>query len=230
MKKMFSKLREEDSDLASHYWWYRLIRVLALGFFVLIMIIVTIVLIVDAPTDLLGKHNIKIRSTLNSYTANYSGKDYENTVPAFFAQKGDFGILHDGKISYVSSYSLYWSFCLKSPSKYTDGIAEYIYKNLPSNIQTATSIEDQKRFVKEDLERLPQRNCYFSPLTSELGLSETESLSKSIINYRPNFIFYIEMILLVTVSGIVAMSVLFTVASLIYWGPVRYIMYGKNRD
>ncbi len=220
MKKIFSEIYKKDSNLEK-YWWYRLVRVCLLTFFVLLALTVTIILIVEPPVELLGKHNSHINNSLYSFTVNYEGKDI-NTIPKFIEQKGKFGILNNNKLTnktgYLSSYDLGTeSFCLKNLEKYSEGIA------IKFSNESKIPLEEMKKKIEEDRALNPDRKCYLIGSNYE-ELKLENGVSKSLVNFRPNVIYYIEIIALVLIGSFL----IFTIISLIYWGPVRYIIYGRE--
>ncbi len=226
MRKLFTQIFKDETHL-ERYWWYRLIRVLGIAFLGLIAIGAIVILIVEPPVGLLSKHNTHIKYSIYEYTQNYTGKDYENTIPKFTAEKGSFGILNDGKFvyktNYLSSYDLGdKSFCVNSPEKYIDGVAKRIYE-IAGNPATS-SIEEAKKYVEQDFIKNPSRKCYFIGSNFE-DIQLKDNLSNSLVNFRPNIFYYFEVLLMVLVSAFL----LFAVVCLIYWGPIRYIIYGKNK-
>ena len=228
MKRIFTEIFKDEAHL-ERYWWYRLIRVIGLGFLSLIAIGVVVALMIEPPIGLLGRHNTHIKYSLHDYTQNYKGKDYDNTIPKFMAEKGEFGVLNNGKFVYKTSYLSKYdlgdkSFCLKSPEKYIDGLAEIVYKNAGS--PTTSSVLDAKKYIEEDLIKNPSRKCYFA--NSGINFEDMQlqdSVSSSLVNFRPNILYYIEVVLIVSAGSFL----LFTIVCLIYWGPIRYIIYGKNK-
>lgn len=230
MKNKYIKLKSllfRDNLELDKKWWHRLVKVIFLSLFFLISIVSYIAVVADPDTELLSKHNTSVKNTLYQFTENYKGEDYENTIPKFFEQNGNFGVLVDKKIEYVSSYSLGKSFCLKTPEKYLDGIAKIIYTNIPlktgksfSSTQTLEwfSKETEKNFY-EDI----TRKCYLFDANDDI--KNIEDLSKKIISYKPNAIFYIEATLLISLIALIS----FVLFALIYYRLILYIVYGNKK-
>lgn len=230
IKKICSWLFRDSLEL-NKKWWHRLIKVIFLSLFFLITIGSYVALIVDPDVELLSKHNIHINNTLYKYTENYTGKDYENTIPSFFEQKGNFGLLMDNKIQYISSYSVGKSFCLKAPEKYQDNIMKLFYEDYKSKLGygiKAESIEVFSNTLKYKIFEDKTRKCFMYDLSTTYDeyLKKITNLSASIINYRPNALFYIEATIAISLIALVS----FILFALVYYRLILYIVYGnKNK-
>ena len=118
----------------------------------------------------------------------------------------------------MSSYDLGTeSFCLKNLEKYSEGIA------IKFSNESKIPLEEMKKKIEEDRALNPDRKCYLIGSNYE-ELKLENGVSKSLVNFRPNVIYYIEIIALVLIGSFL----IFTIISLIYWGPVRYIIYGRE--
>lgn len=225
IKKAINWLFRSNLELSKR-WWHRLIKVVFFGIFSLIIISIIAVFSFSPPIEWLNKHNITIKSTLLDYTKNYSGNDSDYTIPKFFEEEGSFGALVNGKIFYVSQYSLEGSLCVKTPEKYLDEIATLKYNALDFNLKNKISLTSFSDILKEDFTKNPDRKCFMtttSDLKKEFG-SENTSISDKIINYHTNLIYYLEILLMVIILALV----IFIVSSLIYYHALLYIVYGKK--
>lgn len=227
-KKISTWIFRDSLELGKH-WWHRLIKVIFLSLFILVTIGSYIALIANPSAGLLSKHNILVKNTLYQFTENYKGEDYDNTIPKFFEQKGNFGLLVDNKIKYISEYSLGESFCLKTPEKYLDGISKLMYTNL--SLEAGKSFpkeETQEWFSEEVIKNFYEdttRKCYFFDVDEYSDIKEVEHLSEKIINYRPNALFYLEAIVGVSLIALVS----FILFALIYYRLILYIVYGNKK-
>lgn len=233
MKNKYRKIRSwlfRESLELNKKWWHRLIKVVFLSLFFLISIGAYILAISEIDEGYLSKHNISIKNTLYQFTENYTGDDYENTIPKFFEQKGSFGVLIENKVVYISEYSLGKSFCLKTPEKYLEGISKIIYTNLP--IKTGKSFSKDQTlewFYKETEKNFYEdttRKCYLFDVNEyNNDIKDVENLSKKIINYRPNAVFYIEATVVISFIAFV----FFILFALIYYRLILYIVYGNKK-
>lgn len=227
-KKTSHWLFRDNLELGK-YWWHRLIKVIFLSLFFLIAIGSYIALITDPDTELLSKNNISVKNTLYQFTENYKGEDYNNTIPKFFEQKGNFGVLKGNKIEYVSSYSLGKSFCIKAPEKYQDNIIKVLYEDYKSKLsyeKTPESLEGFSNAIKNNIFEDTTRKCFLYDIsTYNEELKNIENLSSNIINYRPNIIFYIEATIVVLLIALLS----FVLFALIYYRLILYIVYGNKK-
>lgn len=227
-KKISTWIFRDSLELSKH-WWHRLIKVIFLSLFFLIAIGSYIALIADPDTELLSKHNVSVKNTLYQFTENYKGEDYDNTVPKFFEQKGNFGVLKGNKIEYVSSYSLGKSFCIKAPEKYQDNIIKIFYEDYKSKLsygKIPESLEGFSNAIKNTIFEDTTRKCFMYDIsTYNEELKNIENLSSHIINYRPNVIFYIEATIVVPLIALLS----FVLFALIYYRLILYIVYGSKK-
>lgn len=228
-KKIKSWLFRNNLELSKR-WWHRLIKVVFLSLFFLIAVVSYIAVIYDPDIELLSKHNISIKNTLDQFTENYSGEDYENTIPKFFEQKGKFGILIDNKVEYVSSYSLGKSICVKEPEKHLDALSKVMYTNFPKILGKSFSQQQTLEWFTEEIRKSfyqdTSRKCYlFDRDEYDENLIDTKNLSQKIINYRPNVFFYIEATILVPLIALIS----FILFALIYYRLILYIVYGNKK-
>lgn len=229
-KKISSWLFRDSLELHKK-WWHRLIKVVFLSLFFLITI-GSYIMVLSYPndTELLSKHNIHINNTLYEYTENYVGEDYENTIPKFFEQKGNFGLLINNKIEYISSYLLGKSFCVKAPEKYQDNILKIFYEDYKSKLgygKNAVSIEEFSNTVKSKIFEDATRKCFMYDLnTYDENLKKIETnLSASIINYRANALYYIEATIAIPLIALLS----FVLFALVYYRLILYIVYGNKK-
>lgn len=232
-KNILSWLFRDSLEL-NKYWWHRLVKVIFLSLFSIITIASYSSLVYFPDRELLSKHNIKINNTLYQFTENYNGEDSKNTIPDFFKQTGEFGLLLDNKIDYISEYSLgtmeEGTFCLKAPENYLDGVAKVLFSAFLKNStdertqNTPLSVFDEA--IKKQFKDDPTRKCYFSGISkSDENLKKPKNLSSMIINYQPNFIFYIEATLAVPLIALFW----FIIMALIYYRLILYIIYGNKK-
>lgn len=228
MKKISTWIFRDSLELSKH-WWHRLIKVIFLSLFFLITTGSYIALIADPDTVLLSKHNVSVKNTLYQFTLDYKGEDYDNTIPKFFEQKGNFGVLKGNKIEYISSYSLGKSFCMKAPEKYQDSIIEILYEAYKSKLNYGEMPESLVSFsdeIKTTLFENTTRRCFIYDIsTYNEELKNIEDLSGHIINYRPNVIFYIEATIAVPLVALLS----FILFALIYYRLILYIVYGSKK-
>lgn len=227
LKKIFNWIFGKDVELSKH-WWHRFIKISFLSLFLLITLGSFIAIISDPDRELLRKHNITVKNTLNQFTKDYNGLDYENTVPIFFKQEDNFGLLINNKVEYISEYSLGGeSFCLKTPEKYLDGISKLLYNRIPKDTGKSFSAEQTLEWFTEltrkNFNEDTSRKCYLSISDEDLKNTAT---SLKIINYKPNVFFYLEMSLMVL---IIAFFV-FVIFALIYYKLMMYIVYGNKKE
>lgn len=229
MKKVFSWLFRDSLELNKR-WWHRLIKVLFISIFCLAAIAIYISLITDPSREFLGKHNIHVRNNLYEFTENYTGEDYENTIPKFFAQKGQFGLMVENEMEYVSAYLLGNSFCMKTPEKYLDGITKVLYpdfvKGLSYEDKGSASIEKLGEYLKKQFYEDTTRKCYFYDLNDyDENIKKVTNLSRNIINYQPNAFFYAE----VTLVYAIAIFLAFLIFAAIYYRVILYIVFGSKK-
>lgn len=229
-KKIKNWLFRESLELDKK-WWHRLIKVVFLSLFFLITIVSYIMVILyPKDTGLLSKHNIHINNTLYKYTENYTGEDYENTIPKFFEQKGNFGLLIDNKIEYISSYSLDNSFCIKNPEKYLDGISKILYpdflRSLSYEKAQNASLEEFSKGISKLFYDDSTRKCFFVGLDKyDENLKKPTHLSTSIINYRANTLYYIEATIAIPIIALLS----FILSALVYYRLILYVVYGNKK-
>lgn len=229
MKKIKSWLFRDGLELDKK-WWHRLVKVIFLSIFLLIVFGSYVAVVAYPDRTILSNHNISINNTLYQFTQNYAGKDSDNTIPKFFEQSGQFGLLIDNKIEYVSEYSLGKSICIKNPEKYLDVISKILYadfiKGLSYEQTQATNIDTFTEAVKERFYEDTTRRCYFFDLnTYDDNLTKTTNLSTSIINYKPNAFFYIEATLAIPLIAFAS----FVLFALFYYHLILYIVYGNKK-
>jgi hypothetical protein len=228
-KKIKAWLFREDLELNKH-WWHRLVKVIFLSFFFITTIGASVLFLVN-PEDIgiLSKHNISIKNSLYQFTENYDGLSNDNTIPIFFEQKGNFGVLMDKKIDYISSYSLGNSICMREPDKHQDAILFLHWINFRDSLDYGKdpgSLENFKNVTKEYIFKDASKKCFFYDINEYAEeLRQIENLSSAIVNYKPSIVFYVEAIL-----GIVLMSLIyFAVYILIYYRLILYIVYGNKK-
>lgn len=229
MKKILSWIFRDNLELNKH-WWHRLIKVVFISLFCLIVVSVYVIAVIDPNQDVLRPSNVIVKNNLYEFTANYNGEDNENTIPKFFEQGGDFGLLVDNKIAHLSSYSLGKSICTKTPEKYLEGIAEILYEDYKKDLTyeqlKGSSLNDFTKTVKEMFEEDTSRKCFFFDLnTYDENLQKQKHLSKNIINYKPSFTFYLEITLKIALIALLA----FIILVLIYYRAVLYVVYGNKK-
>lgn len=228
-KKISTWIFRDNLELGKH-WWHRLIKVTFLSLFFLVTI-GSYIMVISYPndTEFLSKHNIHINNTLLSYTENYIGEDSDNTIPKFFKQKGSFGILIDNKIEYISSYVFNNSLCLKNPEKYLDNIAKALYPKFLSSLtyqqaQNATLVEFSG-VINKSFYDTPTRKCFINLDKTYENINKTKGVSASLINYRPNALFYIEATIAISLIALLS----FVLFALIYYRLILYIVYGNKK-
>ncbi len=229
MKKIKSWLFRDCLELDKK-WWHRLVKVIFLSLFFLIAFGSYVAIVANPDRMFLSNHNISIKNTLYQFTQNYKGEDNDNTIPKFFEQNGQFGLLVDNKIEYVSEYSLGKSMCIKNPEKYLDGISKILYadfiKDLSYQQAQTKNIDTFTEAIKKHFYEDTTRRCYFFDLsTYDDNLTKTTNLSSGIINYKPNALFYIEATLAIPLIAFV----LFVLFALFYYRLILYIVYGNKK-
>ncbi|MFA5132182.1 MAG: hypothetical protein WC444_02530 [Candidatus Paceibacterota bacterium] len=233
MEKIKSWLFRESLELNKH-WWHRLIKVIFISLFSIIAIASYISIIFYPDRAFFSKHNIVIKNTLYQFTENYNGEDSNNTIPTFFKQEGEFGLLVDGSIDYISEYSLgkieEGTFCVKNPEKYLEGISKVLYssylKTLSYEKAQATSLDIFSDVIKKQFNEDKSRKCYFHGISFyDQNLKDVTNLSSAIINFKPSIIFYVEATIIVPILAFI--SFLFYV--LIYYRLILYIVYGNKK-
>lgn len=229
MKKILNWLFRESLELNKH-WWHRLIKVIFLSIFFLASIASYIAVIYAPDRELMREHNITIKNTLYSFTENYPKGDNLNTVKDFFDQDGEYGLLLNGKVEYISLSSLGKALCVKTPEKYLDGISEMllpVYKeNLSYEQSQKVTLSDFTEHIRKQFSEDTTRKCYFFDLdTYDENLKKITNLSANIINYKPNIIFYIEATIVIPILSVLW----FIFFALMYYRVFLYIIYGNKK-
>jgi hypothetical protein len=229
IKIIFSWLFRSSLELNKH-WWHRLIKVIFISLFCLTTLAIYFFGITSPESSYLVKHNVSIKNTLYTFSENYVGKDNENTIPKFFEQKDNFGLLIGNKINYISEYQLGKSVCYKTPEKYLDGISAIIYSGFLSTLnyqeQQTTSLEKFTPKIKEIFNKDTNRKCFFFGTNDYDGmLKKTDNLSIKIINYKPNILYYIEFIIIASLITFIS----FVIYALIYYRGILYVVYGNKK-
>lgn len=225
-KSVLSWLFRDSLQLQKH-WWHRLVKVIFLSVFFLVSIASYIAVISAPDRALMREHNITIKNSLYDFTANYTGGDSENTIPKFFEQEGEVGVLVNKKIEYISSYTLGNSFCVKTPEKYKEAIVRLYYDDYKKGLsygQTPAPLEGFSKLAQEKLFEDSTRKCFLYGLKDE-DLKKIENLSKNIVNYKPNFIFYVE----ATIAIPIICILWFIFFALIYYRLFLYVIYGNKK-
>ena len=224
MKKIFTWLFRDSLELHKH-WWHRLIKVVFISLFSLIVLGSFIASMFSPERSFFMEHNIHINNSLYGFTENYEGKDYENTIPKFFEQDGYFGTLEKGKLGYVSEYTLGNSICIKTPEKYLDGISEILYKDYINKTGTLSKSDFVAR-ANEIFSEDTTRKCYLFDINKyDKEIIKIENLSKHIINYEPNIVYYLE----ITIAQILIAVISFLFFALVYYRLILYIAFGNKK-
>lgn len=229
MKKILSWVFRDTLELNKH-WWHRLIKV---GFIALFFLTVSgsyITILVESPRKLQRPHNITIKNTLYQFTENYSGNDNENTIQKFFEQNGEFGLRVGNTIEYISLYSLGKSLCIKTPEKHLSGISKTLFEDYINTLsyteQKNSSITDFEEEIKKMFYEDTSRKCWFFGLNSyDENLKKQSNLSGNIINYSPNFLYYLEATLMIGMMAFLS----FVILALVYYHVLMYIVYGSKK-
>ncbi len=232
MKKIITKfctwLFREKLQLQNH-WWHRLIKVIFLVIFFITSIGAYIGIMIESDRLFLNKHNITVNNSIIEFTEKYEWPDNINTIPKFFEQKGKFGVWIEDKLDYVSLYSLWESICLKSVEKNIDIIVDRLYQDYQSRLnywEKGIGYLAFNDWIKKNLEDNPNRKCYFYNFsTYDQNLENIENLSENIINYKPNFLFYLEITIAVSLVALLS----FILFALVYYHLILYIVYGSKK-
>lgn len=227
MNKLSAWLFRPNLELNKH-WWHRLIKVV---FFVLlfgIIISAFIDIALEQPEEYLSRHNIKINNSLLQFTETYTGSENENTIPAFFRQAGHFGYYTNRGISPISQSQIGHSICIEKPENHQDVISKALYEKIADENPISWYRSGAASFTKsvtDYLEANTGGKCHlfnFNPYG--LSATEKERPETKIVNFRPNFVFYLELIGVIAVAGIF----LLLIGIILYYRVFLYIFYGNK--
>jgi hypothetical protein len=221
MKKVLHWLFRKELDLDKKLG-HRLVKVIFLCIFFLSYLGGLAYVFFDVDMEWLKPHNTKIVTSLYDYTVNYKDSDAYNTIKPFFKEAdGDIGVQQGNKMLSVYDFQLDKSVCLKNPSKYTGGIALYYHDSLSYIEQQKVSTEQLIPYVEQALVEDPERRCFFFQIYDD-DLKKVEHLSKAIVVYKPNILYYVEGVLRVTGIALIALIAFI----LFYYRVILYVFYG----
>lgn len=239
MKKIISKCKKikawffMDHLELGKKWWHIFIKIT----FILLIIFFNVFLLMPIaseelePDYVINKKDISIKNNLYTFTENFEGEDYNNTISRFIKLPGQFGIIENNKVKVISTDFLNSGFCIKDPEKYHDGVInifyEYykttpIYEEAPVNFAV---FKDLNEYYMEDIYKEKTRKCFLYDTIEYNGdFNKYIATPDNVINFKFSVFYYF----MFGVEIIIFNLILFIVFSTIYYRIILYIVYYKK--
>lgn len=214
-KKIIFPFSSEKYKFLERKWWHRLIKVIFLGFLLLIAVFLFVI-----RNEIVKENsfNISSKENLKTFSANSESKDQVNLIPSFFQKREKVGCIKGNKIKEIREFELDKSFCNKDIENNSDAITTYIQKRIPEywdithNNLKELIIKKYNEFLLRDWEK---PYCFI----------ETSLDCDKIIAYQKNILFYIQAIFYIAII-IYILSILWQLA---YYKWIIYIVYGSDK-
>jgi len=205
MNKIKSWIFRENLEL-SKKWWHRFIKVIFFGIFLVCVLSTAIFWLLEPIPELLGKYNSTIEFAHdNQYS---TAEDKQRIVTEMLK----IGIKNDYKLSKQQ--------------------VKIILDNIPENLNKEAFLDTliMKDYelegvdtaqAKQDIEK---KRSQIIPSKISKEFEKDGWYLKDGIYYYPNFLYYIEVLLIITLGSFV----IFIISALIYYWGLLYVVYGKK--
>lgn len=210
----------DDLDLASR-WWHRLMKVV--GIIAVILVGGFVFVLLSSSPYYPKESEIERIVSLREMTQK-APSDLVNTIPVFLGIEGELGALKDGRINFVSEYSLGKGVCSADLAANADAVAAELNEAaIPGGNYSAHDIRSMmERDAKELKPGEDKRYCIYDG-------EAVPFMSSEIIKYKRTWKATARQYGSASIWTLAWMAAFSLIALNLYYRGVIYIAFGKRR-